>query len=661
MSSEGGGGRPGGAVVEAGGVEFTLHSPVATAVELCLFDDAEQPSESRRLALTRSAPSGPWRGRVDGAGPGLLYGYRVHGPYEPARGHRFNPAKLLVDPCARAVTGEPRPDPATYGHGGDPDAAEPCERDSAPAMPRSIVLAAAGGGGWSRPGLGWRETVIYECHVKGMTRRHPGVPPELRGTYLGLAEPAVVDHLLALGVTAVELLPVQQFTSEPALLDAGLVNYFGYNPLALFAPHAAYATAADGRQVDEFRQMVRRLHAAGLEVLLDVVFNHTSEGDHAGRTLSWRGVDNRGYYRLDPDDPRRSLDYSGCGNSLDTSRPLGERLVLDCLRYWFEEMGVDGFRFDLAASLGRRPEGRFDAGWPLLLRLADDPRLAGAKLIAEPWDLGPDGYQAGRFPPGWREWSDRYRDAARSFWRGDRGAAAELAAESRGRPPAAEVHYVCCHDGFTLADLVSYERKHNEANLESNHDGPRHNLSRNWGVEGPTSDPAVNARRAQIQRGLLATLALTPGVPMLGHGDELGRSQQGNNNAYCHDGELTWVDWQLDEPRQDLLDFARRALALRRRIGSARPPVWLAAHGEPLPAGEPAAGDQQLACRLGEAGDYVALWNGGEESSLFRLPSVGAGRWRRLLSTVSGDEAWLRGSAVRLPPCSLVVVRFTPR
>jgi glycogen operon protein len=520
-----------GAVVEADSVRFSLLSASADAVELCLFATPPAPTESRRVPLERR-PDGVWTTRVPGLAPGQLYGYRIDGPYEPRAGHRFNPAKLLIDPWARALTGEPHRDSSIYGWAGEPDDDRASKADSAGAMPKAIVVDETPAESRpARPLTPWCDTVIYECHVKGMTRLHPGVPEELRGTYLGLAQPKVVEHLLQLGVTAVELLPVQQFTSEPALLEAGLTNYFGYNPLALFAPHAGWATGGDGRQVSEFRQMVDELHKAGIEVLLDVVFNHTAEGDRAGPTYSWRGIDNRAYYRLDPAEPHRYLDWSGCGNSLDTSRAAGRRLALDCLRHWVEVMGVDGFRFDLAVSLGRDPEGRFRSTGSLLETIAADPALAGIKLIAEPWDLGPEGYRLGDFPEPWREWNDRYRGAVRSFWRGDRGGNHDLAMALAGseplfpaaRPRPVSIDFVTCHDGFTLTDLVSYEHKHNEANLERNRDGSDSNYSRNWGTEGPTSNPGIRRLRARARHSLLASLALTGGVPMLAHGDELGR------------------------------------------------------------------------------------------------------------------------------------------
>ena len=664
-------GPPPGAAHGQGGTGFTLLSTAAEAVELCLFDDGEAGEESRRVEM-EPGPGGSWSARVAGVGPGQLYGYRVHGPYDPGEGHRFNPRKLLIDPWARALTGEPGNDSSLLGWAGDPAGNEASTADSAAAMPKAIVLAADSAGERPpRPGTAWSDTVIYECHVKGMTRQHPEVPEELRGTYLGLCQPAVIEHLQSLGVTAVELLPVQQFASERTLLGASLTNYFGYNPIALFAPHAGWATGADGRQVDEFRRMVDALHEAGIEVLLDVVFNHTAEGGQDGPTLSWRGIDNRAYYRLDPADQRRYRNWSGCGNTLDTSSELGRRLVLDCLRHWCGEMGVDGFRFDLAPALGRDAGGRFQATGSLLEAIADDPGLADAKLIAEPWDAGPDGYSLGRFPGRWREWNDRYRDAVRSFWRGDPGRKRDLAAALGGsqerfaasRPRPVSVDFVTCHDGFTLADLVSYERKHNEANLEGNRDGSDGDHSRNWGVEGPTANPAIRELRDRARRSLLASLALTGGVPMLGHGDELGRTQQGNNNAYCHDGPLTWIDWSLDEDRRALLEFTRRVFRLRRELGlgAGAELTWLGPDGRPMSrAGWRAGAGSALGLVVGTAGgDVVAMLNCGDREVLFQLPPPPAGWfWRRRLSTAASwtSPAPLRRRSARLLPHSLVVL-----
>jgi glycogen operon protein len=500
------------------------------------------------------------------------------------------------------------------------------------------------------------------------------VPEELRGTYLGLAQPPVIEHLKSLGVTAVELLPVQQFASEPALVGAGLSNYFGYNPLALFAPHAGWATGSDGRQVTEFRAMVDSLHAAGLEVILDVVFNHTAEGGRGGSTLSWRGIDNTAYYRLASDNPRRYVDWSGCGNTLDTASGLGRRLVKDCLRHWAREMEVDGFRFDLGATLGRNPAGIFEPAGSLLEEIAADPELEGLKLIAEPWDVGPEGYRLGAFPEPWREWNDRYRDATRSFWRGDRGRRHELAEALAGSPSRfgdrarpVSIDFVTCHDGFTLTDLVSYERKHNEANREENRDGHDNNLSRNWGAEGPTSNPPTREARERARRSLLATLALTRGVPMLSHGDELGRSQAGNNNAYCHDGPLTWVDWSPGETNTAFFRFFRRLFRLRHelRLGADAELSWLAADGTPMAPTDwrPGAGGAfgvRIATPIARA---LALLNGGEKETLFQLPAPGAGTYgQHRLSTAEPDApaAPLQRRSLRLLPHSLVLLTQEP-
>ena len=657
--------RPLGAVADEEGVSFALHSAGAELVELCLFDKADDAAESRRLPLERGSDD-VWTGRVEGYRPGQLYGYRAHGPYEPSVGRRYNPAKLLLDPWARAVTGEPRIQASLF------DSSETASRaDSAGAMPKAIVVAdRAPAPRPARPGTPWNETVIYECHVRGMTRLHPALPEDLRGTYLGLAHPAVLEHLRDLGVTAVELLPVQQFASEPKLIADGLSNYFGYNPLALFAPHAGWATAADGRQVDEFRRMVDALHEAGIEVILDVVFNHTAEGGDGGPTYSWRGIDNRAYYRLDPVHPRRYVNWSGCGNTLDTSGPVGRRLVLDCLRHWVVEMGVDGFRFDLAPTLGRDREGTFRPAGSLLEEIAVDPALEGVKLIAEPWDLGPEGYGPGRFPEPWREWNDRYRDAVRGFWRGERGRNRDLALALEGSPelfaterrPAA-IDFVTCHDGFTLADLVSYERKHNEANLEANRDGSGDNHSRNWGIEGETRSPAIRELRDRVRRAMLASLALTSGVPMLSHGDELGRSQGGNNNAYCHDSPLTWLDWQTGPRRQALLDFTRRLLRLRRELGLGADAeiTWLRPDGRPMRPVDwrPDRGHSLGGSFAAPRGELLAVLNGGEREVLFQLPPPAPGRrWRRRLSTADPDApaVSLRLPSLRLLPHSLVLL-----
>ncbi|MEU0663803.1 glycogen debranching protein GlgX [Streptomyces lavendulocolor] len=562
---------PGGAT----GTNFALWAGGAEAVELCLFDEG---GAETRLPLTELTHE-IWHGFVPGVRPGQRYGYRVHGRWDPWTGARWNPAKLLLDPYARAVDGDFSLPPEVYGHVRDWPEQHVADtvrdtRDSAPYVPKGVVVH--DDDDWSddrRPKTPWADSVIYEVHVRGFTRRHPGIPEELRGTYAGLAHPAAIEHLVSLGVTAVELLPVHQFAHEDHLLRRGLRNYWGYNSIGYFAPHAAYsASGTTGQQVGEFKRMVKALHAAGIEVVLDVVYNHTAEASELGPMLSLRGIDNRGYYRLAAD-ARRYADYTGCGNTLHVVQPHVLRLITDSLRYWVTEMGVDGFRFDLAAALARSMHD-VDMLSPFLATIAQDPVLRRVKLIAEPWDVGNGGYQVGAFPPLWTEWNDRYRDAVRDFWRGAlpdvRDLGYRLSGSSDlyawgGRRPYASVNFITAHDGFTLRDLVSYEHKHNEANGEGNRDGTNDNRSWNCGAEGETDDPGVNALRRRQVRNLLTTLLLSTGVPMLVAGDEMGRTQGGNNNAYCQDNELGWVDWSL--PRRPgpkgLLELTRRLLALR--------------------------------------------------------------------------------------------------
>ncbi|MFD5319568.1 glycogen debranching protein GlgX [Streptomyces sp. NPDC127098] len=559
------------------GTNFALWAGGADAVELCLFDDAGHETRHRLTELTHEI----WHGFLPGVRPGQRYGYRVHGPWDPLAGDRWNPAKLLLDPYARAVDGEFDGTPAeVYGHDRDHPAADLADtlrdaRDSAPFVPKGVVVPdlktpppAA-----PRPRTDWADSVIYELHVRGFTMRHPGVPPELRGTYAGLGHPAAIEHLTRLGVTAVELLPVHQFAHDGRLVRRGLRNYWGYDSIGYFAPHAGYsASGTRGEQIGEFRAMVDALHEAGIEIILDVVYNHTAEGGEQGPTLSLRGIDNAGYYRLAAD-PRHYTDYTGCGNTLHVVRPHVLRLITDSLRYWVTEMGVDGFRFDLAAALARAMHD-VDMLSPFLAVIAQDPVLRRVKLIAEPWDVGSGGYQVGAFPPLWTEWNDRYRDTVRDYWRGalpelgDLGyrlsGSSDLYAGS-GRRPYASVNFVTAHDGFTLRDLVTYERKRNEANGEDNRDGSDDNRSWNCGVEGPTDDPGVAALRRRQQRNLLTTLLLSTGVPMLLAGDELGRTQAGNNNAYCQDNEVGWLDWaSAEDPEwRPLLDLTRRLIRLR--------------------------------------------------------------------------------------------------
>jgi glycogen operon protein len=570
--------RPGspyplGATWDGRGVNFAVFSEHATAIELCLFDGADGGEQVAKIPLNERTDQ-VWHTYLMGVWPGQRYGYRVHGPWDPAAGQRFNPTKLLLDPYARAIDGSIRWDDSLFGYTvghGDADLARD-DRDSAAAAAKSVVIDPSFKWGGDRPlRIPWQDTVIYETHVKGLTMRHPGVPEELRGTYAGLAHPAVIDHFKALGITAVELMPVHHFVADRLLTERGLTNYWGYSSIGFFAPDIRYASGAGlGRQVAEFKAMVKALHAARIEVILDVVYNHTAEGNHLGPTLAFRGIDNASYYRLVADDPRYYMDYTGCGNTLNMMHPRVLQLIMDSLRYWIQDMHVDGFRFDLASTLARELHevDRLGAFFDIIHQ---DPTISQVKLIAEPWDLGEGGYQVGNFPAGWSEWNGKYRDAIRDYWRGADATLGEFAYrltgssdlyEGSGRRPHASVNLVTAHDGFTLRDLVSYNDKHNEANGEDNRDGESHNRSWNCGAEGPADDPAVNALRARQQRNLLSALFLSQGVPMLLGGDEMGRTQGGNNNAYCQDNELSWYDWgHVDEA---LLAFTRRLVAFRR-------------------------------------------------------------------------------------------------
>jgi glycogen operon protein len=665
---EPGGPAPLGASLVSQGVNFAVFSAHAERVELCLFDAAGR--ESARLELP-GRTGNVWHGLLPGAfgGPGTLYGYRVHGAYQPAEGHRFNPAKLLVDPCALALEGGLTWHPALRGaESGNDWLAD--GSDSAPYVPKSrVVDTAFDWGGVRAPSVPWRDTILYELHVKGFTQRHPAVPEHLRGKYLGLAHPAVIDYLRRLGVSTIELMPVQSFVSEQFLVQKGLSNYWGYNPLAWFAPDARYAVEDP---VVEFKTMVRALHDAGLEVVLDVVFNHTAEGNEDGPTLSLRGFDNATYYRLFPNNRAQYKNFTGCGNTVSFDHAEVRGLVLDCLRYWTDEMRVDGFRFDLAPVVGRGASG-YNRNAPFFSALRSDPVLAYVKFIAEPWDVGPGGYQLGHFPAGWSEWNDRYRDAMRAFWRGDRpmiGAFAERFAGSsdlfreHGRKPTASVNLVTAHDGFTLQDLVSYNERHNSANLENGNDGHAHNLSWNGGVEGPTDDPGIRELRARQVRNLLATLLLSQGVPMLLAGDEIGHSQSGNNNAYCQDNELAWIDWSLLERHGELLEFVRRLTDLRRsrlwlrrdtflkgtrRTTGPRDITWLHPSGRELTESD--WNDPGLGClalqlsgvadaRSGLRADLLAIFNAEPTPVEVSLPQPAQGEaWRVVIDTRrSGGE-----------------------
>jgi isoamylase len=651
--------HPLGAHWTGSGTNFVVFSANADRVELCLFD--AQGTERTRLALP-SRTGDLWHGFLPAefGGPGTLYGYRVHGPYQPAAGHRFNPSKLLIDPAALALAGELAWHPALDGATADDRAPDPS--DSAPYVPKCrIVDPAFDWAGVRAPHVPWRDAIIYELHVKGYTQRHPRVPPEQRGKYLGLAHPAVIDHLHRLGVTTIELMPCHAWVSEQFLVKRGLTNYWGYNPLAWLAPDARYAVTDP---VVEFKTMVRALHAAGFEVILDVVFNHTAEGNERGPTLCLRGLDNANYYRLPPHDRSQYKNFSGTGNTVSFDHPAVRSLVIDCLRYWVSEMGVDGFRFDLAPVVGRDSSG-FSSNAPFFAALRSDPVLAYTKLIAEPWDVGPGGYQLGHFPAGWSEWNDRFRDTARAFWRGDGpslGNFAERFAGSsdlfrhHGRKPTATVNLVASHDGFTLADTVSYNERHNEANLENGVDGHAHNLSWNHGVEGPTDDLSIRALRKRQMRNLLATLMLAQGVPMLLGGDEMARTQRGNNNAYCQDNELSWVDWTLVEENYDLVDFARHLIRFRRSRPGLRRDTFLkgATRGAAAkdvswlhPAGRELSGadwnDATSRClgvlmsagaRRAAFGDLLAIFNADDAPIEFVLPPAPAGAsWSVLFDT----------------------------
>jgi isoamylase len=572
---------PLGAAYDGAGTNFALFSEVAEQVELCLFDDD---GEETGIEL-HEVDGFVWHGYLPGISPGQRYGYRVHGPYDPAEGIRCNPRKLLLDPYAKAIEGRVDWDPAVFSYPfGHPDQCQ--TGDSAPHVPRSVVVNPYFNWDLDRPPrTPYQETVIYEAHVRGLTKLHPGVPEDQRGTYLGLAHPAIIDHLLNLGVTAIELMPVHQFIDDSHLTERGLSNYWGYNTIGYFSPHNAYSsTGGRGEQVQEFKTMVRTMHQAGIEVILDVVYNHTAEGNHLGPTLSFRGIDNAAYYRLTDADWRYYLDTTGTGNSLNVRHPHTLQMIMDSLRYWVLEMHVDGFRFDLAAALARQfhEVDRLSAFFDLVQQ---DPVVSQVKLIAEPWDVGDGGYQVGNFPPLWTEWNGKYRDAVRDFWRGQPAALPDFASRLTGsadlydadsRRPIASVNLVTCHDGFTLADLVSYDRKHNLANGENDADGSDDNRSWNCGVEGPTNDPGILALRARQRRNMIATLLLSQGVPMLLAGDELGHTQHGNNNAYCQDNELSWLQWPFSELQPGYLsisdsaglasiqaDFTRQMIRLR--------------------------------------------------------------------------------------------------
>ncbi|MGY2079395.1 glycogen debranching protein GlgX [Modestobacter sp. SYSU DS0657] len=688
---------PLGATYDGTGTNFALYSEVAEKVELCLFDD--QGNEERVRLPERDAFV--WHAFLPGIQPGQRYGYRVYGPNDPAQGLRCNPNKLLLDPYAKAIDGQIDWDESVFGY--HFESGERNDEDSAAHMPKSVVVSPFFDWGTDRPPkTPYQKTVIYEAHVKGLTMTHPRVPEELRGTYAGIAHPAVIEHLTDLGVTAIELMPVHQFVQDDTLLQKGLRNYWGYNTIGFFAPHNEYAQSTDGQQVQEFKGMVRALHEAGIEVILDVVYNHTAEGNHLGPTLSFKGIDNRAYYRLVEGDEQYYMDTTGTGNSLNVRDPQSLQLIMDSLRYWVTEMHVDGFRFDLASTLARQfhEVDRLSAFFDLVHQ---DPIVSQVKLIAEPWDVGDGGYQVGNFPALWTEWNGKYRDSVRDYWRGEEGTLGEFASrisgsadlyQHAGRRPVASINFVTAHDGFTLNDLVSYNEKHNEANGEGNNDGESHNRSWNCGVEGPTKDPEVLELRARQRRNFIATLMLSQGVPMLLHGDELGRTQRGNNNGYCQDSELTWIDWEnVDE---GLLEFTKLVTRLRtdhptfrrRRFFHGRPVpweetdpqqdiAWLGADGEPMDDADWSDGSaKSLAMYLNghgiremdDRGEYVSddhfylAFNASHEAIEFTLPGVDyAEEWTLVVDTAELGEvepvAVKAGGKVTLRPRSTVVLQ----
>ncbi|MDB4972483.1 MAG: hypothetical protein JWN48_824 [Myxococcaceae bacterium] len=682
---------PLGATLGPGGVNFALRSPVATRVEVCLFAPEAPLRELARLTLPRCT-EGVWHGHVSGLSAGLLYGFRVHGPWQPALGHRCNPAKLLLDPYARALTGEVQWNDATCGARERADAVSLARdaSDSGPFVPRSVIVDPRFDWEGDRPlDTPWAETVIYEAHLRGFSKRHPGVPEALRGTYGGLAHEASIEHLVQLGVSAVELLPIHEMADDSFLVARGLRNYWGYSPLLYFAPAHRYAQSrAPGAAVVEFKQMVKTLHRAGIEVILDVVYNHTCEGHADGPTLCLKGIDNAGYYMLRPDGSYR--DVSGCGNSLDPQKPATAQLILESLRYWVEELHVDGFRFDLATTLARTQDGEFAADGGLLRQVADDPVLSRCKLIAEPWDLGPDGYRVGQFPTPMREWNDKYRDTVRRLWRGVETRPRELADRLCGSPDVysardrsahASINFVTAHDGFTLHDLVSYEQKHNEANGEQNRDGSDHNESCNHGIEGESAREDIVQQRAQHQRNLLATLFLSQGVPMLLGGDELDRTQGGNNNAYCQDNETSWLDFQLALHQRALLSFCRELSALRarapalrqarflrgERTGSDAGCSFLHADGSPLSASDWEERSVRALCWWLAGSDephgsaLLVLLNPTDTPTTFTLPLLdSARRWQLALHTcVHGEPQLVQldgRTTLELSSCMLAVL-----
>ncbi len=691
---------PLGATYDGSGVNFALFSEVAEDVELCLIDDD---GVETRVAMPE-VDGFVWHVFIPGVQPGQRYGYRVHGPYEPEQGHRCDPSKLLLDPYAKAIEGQVSNDRALFSY----DFKDPSRRNAEDSLGKtmlSVVINPYFDWGHDRPpNHEYHDTVIYEAHVKGLTMTHPEVPEEIRGTYAAIAHPAIIDHLTTLGVTAIELMPVHQFVQDTSLQAKGLTNYWGYNTIGFLAPHNGYARGQRGEQVPEFKAMVKALHDSNIEVILDVVYNHTAEGNEFGPTICFRGIDNAAYYRLVDDAKEHYYDTTGTGNSLLMRHPHVLQLIMDSLRYWVTEMHVDGFRFDLAATLARQfhEVDKLSAFFDLIQQ---DPVISQVKLIAEPWDVGDGGYQVGNFPPLWTEWNGKYRDTVRDFWRGEPRTLGEFASrftgssdlyEHSGRKPIASINFVTAHDGFTLRDLVSYNEKHNEANGEDGRDGESHNRSWNCGVEGPSDDPEVQALRLRQQRNFLTTLLLSQGVPMIAHGDEIGRTQQGNNNVYCQDNELSWVNWQLEDSQKELFAFTAALTTLRREhavfrrrrffAGSAQHGgqsemgdiAWFQPSGEPMSESHWSVGEATVSVFLnGRAiptpdnrgrrvvdDDFLVLFNADHEERTFRLPGQEWGEhWLVEVDTgVSAvDPGWHEpGSEISAKPRSVILLR-SPR
>ena len=690
---------PLGATWDGQGVNFALFSENAEGVELCLFDPSGE-QEVERIEL-RERTDRIWHCYLPYCRLGQLYGYRVHGPYDPKNGHRFNPNKLLLDPYAKATAGSLDWDFPNFGYtlGAEREDLAFDGRDNAAGMPRCRVVDTAFTWDDDRPPrTPWEETVIYELHVKGFTRRHSDVPEELRGTYAGLASAPAIEHLKRLGVSAVELMPVHSFVDDRHLVARGLKNYWGYNSIGFFAPDMRYSATGS---IGEFKTMVKRLHSAGLEVILDVVYNHTAEGNHLGPTLSFRGIDNAAYYRLVPDDPRHYMDFTGTGNTLNMMHPRVLQLMMDSLRYWILEMHVDGFRFDLASALARQLY-EVDQLSSFFTIIHQDPVISQAKLIAEPWDVGEGGYQVGNFPIGWAEWNGKYRGVVRAYWKGEGGLVDELAYrltgssdlyERGGRRPYASINFVTAHDGFTLRDLVSYDEKHNEANGEDNGDGENHNLSHNYGVEGPTDDLEIRRIRARQRRNIMATLLLSQGVPMILSGDEMGRTQEGNNNAYCQDNEISWLDWELSILDRNFLAFVRRMIRLRKehpvfrrrrffqgrelRGAGAKDIIWLTPAGCEMTDEEWNSsfarslglqmsglleGEFDAQGRPEEDDDFLLLLNADQDEIIFELPTFPEeARWEVFMDTaysagLKTDSFFKPGGTYTLKPRSMVVL-----